>query len=58
MDNPETHTTLSTTHRTKTIKTNKIQKTKEMSNTDPNKKRRVNPGIAKGKHFLIVVLLI
>jgi len=44
MNNQETHTTLETRHRPKTTK----QKTKKISNTDPIKKTRVNPGAREG----------
>ena len=48
MDNPHTHATLGTRHRTKTNKTkNTTQKTKKMSNTDPTKKPEMNPGASE-----------
>ena len=48
MDNPHTHATLGTRHRTKTNKTkNTTQKTKKMSNTNPTKKPEMNPGASE-----------
>ena len=46
MDNSKTLATLGTKYRRKTNKTkNTTQKTKQMSNTDPNKKTDINPGV-------------
>jgi hypothetical protein len=49
MDNPHTHATLDTRHKTKTNKTkNTTQKIKKMSNTDPTQNPEVNPGVSEG----------
>jgi hypothetical protein len=59
MDNPHTHATLGTRHKTKTNKTkNTTQKTKKMSNTDPTKKTRDEPRCFRSLVWIAFVLVL
>jgi hypothetical protein len=59
MDNPETSATPGTQYtgrrQPKKEKHNTTQKTKKMSNTDPNQNRGVNPVLSNGKQFLPLI---